>query len=143
MPGSPVDVGYGTTVVFGTSAFSAELLSVDWGGISREAIDVTHMGSGAPGAGVFGNMEFIPNDISDPGELTMEIHFNPDTLPPIDAVAETVTVTFPLFAGDTTPADWEGSGFVTSYEPTVPHDDKMTATMTVKFSGNITRTAAI
>lgn len=137
-----VDNGTGTTVTFGTSAFTAELLSVSWGGINRVSLETSHMATPAPGASNFGNMTFLPGDLSDPGELTMDIHFNPDTEPPIDQPAETITVTWPLAAGDTTPAIWAATGFVTSYEPGATLEEVMTATMTVKLSGNITLTAS-
>jgi hypothetical protein len=132
----------GITAVFSTSSFSAEVTDVDWSGISREAIATSHQGTAAAGTGKFGNATFIPGDLSDPGELGMTIHFDPDTEPPIDQVAETITLTWPLASGDASAATWAGSGFITSYDIGAPLDDKMTATVTVKFSGNITMVAA-
>jgi len=137
MPSPSVDVSSAITIVFATSGFSAEVLDVDWGGISRDAIDVTHQASPADAAGSFGRREFLPKDFSDPGELTFGIHFNPDTEVPIDAAPEVVTVTWP------SGATWAGTGFITSYEPSAPLDDKMTGNITVKFSGQVTVTAAV
>lgn len=142
MPGATVNDGTGTTITFATSSFTAEITNIEWGGIERESIDTTNLSAAAPGANDFGNRTFIPSALADPGELTLEIHFNPDTLPPVHLVAETITVTFPLVSGDTTAAKWAGSGFATGYGAVVPLGDKMTTTMTVKMSGNQTRTAA-
>ena len=142
MPGSTNDVATGITLTFGTSGFTAELTSVSWSGISRVSLDTSHMGTAAPGSGKFGNMTFKPGDLSDPGELQVEFFFNPDTEPPIDQPAETITVTFPLVTGDTTAAKWAASGFITSYEMTGELENMMTGSMTVKFSGNVTQTAA-
>lgn len=142
MAGTKVDVGTGTTVVFGTSAFTANLTSVTWDGMDRASVETSHMGTAAPGAGKHGNKTYIPGDFSDPGEVTMEIHFDPDKEPPIDQPIETITVSFPLVAGDATPASWAASGFVTSFSVNDPIEDLMTATMVIKLSGNITLTAA-
>lgn len=129
--------GFSTTITFGTSAFTAELQSVAWSGYSRASIDTSHMGT------TNGLMTFIPSDLIDPGSLAMEISFDPDKTVPLAQtdVAETVTVTFPK-AGATTAAKWAASGFVTDFEFTDPMDDRMTASMTVKFSGAITFTAS-
>ena len=85
---------------------------------------------------------YIPGDLSDPGELVMEVELNPDTEPPIDQPAETITITFPLVTGDADAADWQFSGFATGFEINVPLEDKMTATLTVKATGNVTQDAA-
>lgn len=143
MAGSTVDVGTGTTIVFATSSFTAELLNISHSGINREALATSHMGTAAPGAGTFGNMTFIPGQLSDPGEITAEFHFDPDQIPPIDAVSEVITITFPLVAGDTTPAKWASTGFITGWEYTDDLETIMVATGTIKLTGNVTRTAAV
>jgi len=136
-----VDVGTGLSLTFSTSGYSAEVIDVAWNGISRNSIETSHMGTAAAGAGTFGNRTFIPGHLSDPGELRVTVHFNPDTLPPIDATAETVTLTYDESGGDTSGATWSATGFVTGFEMAAPLDDKMTADVTVKLSGNVTRTA--
>lgn len=138
MAGKNVDVSTGITVVFGTSSFTAEIVDIAMGGVSRKSIDVSHMGTAAAGAAEFGNMPFIPGRLTDAGELSMELHFNPQTIPPIDLVEETVTITFPLVAGDSTPASYAFTGFFTGFDMGMPLDDKMTASATVKVSGNVT-----
>lgn len=137
-----VDIGTGTTIAFGTSGFSAQVLDVSGPGLARESIETSHMGTSGPGAGQVGSKTFMPADLVDPGELSFEIHFNPDTVPPIHEAAETITVTFPIPAGLTNGATWVATGFVTSYEPSSPLEDKMVASITVKLSGQITITAA-
>lgn len=143
MAAPTVDQGHGATILFGTSSWTAEILSLGWNGASREAIPTSHLGTAAPATGKWGNMTFIPSDLSDPGNLEIEYHHNPDTTVPLDAVAETITITFPSPPGvTTTGAKWSSSGFVTSAEVTAP-DGKMTGRMTVKLSGNIQKTAAV
>ena len=128
--GSPtVDVASGITIVFGTSGFTAEITDVSGPGMSRDSIDITHQGTSDA-------MRFTPADLFDGGECSFDIHFNPDTAPPIDQAPETVTITWP--AG----ATWVFSGFMTNYEPSAPLNDKMTGSVTVKVDGDITQTPA-
>jgi len=143
MAGASVNVGTGTTLTAGTSGWTAELLSLDLNGIAREAIETSHSGTAAAGAGKHANRTYIPGDLADPGSLDVTFHFNPDTEPPIDQPAETWTVAFPLVSGDSTPASWAASGFMTEFSVTGPgQDDKMVGSATIKLSGNTTRTAA-
>jgi hypothetical protein len=123
-----------------STGFLAEILNIDWSGIKREVLDATNMSIAAAGGGTFGNKILIPSFYIDPGELAVEINFNPDTLPPIASAPETVTV---KIGGDTTTqATWVGSGFMIEFAPKMPLDGKvMTATAKLKFSGSITITA--
>lgn len=130
MASPTVDISSGATIDFGTSSFSAEVVDITPPGFSREAIQTTHQETANS------SHTFTPADFSDKGELSFTIHFNPDTDPPIDAVAETITLTFG------SGADWAFSGFMTGYEPDAPFNDKMVATVTVKVSGDVTVTPA-
>jgi len=122
------DVGTATTIVFGTSAFTAEVKSLNGTDVTREDIDVTHMGSTT-------YMEFQPSDLADGGSIEMEIHFDPDAIPPISGAAETITITFPLPAGQTTPADLVFTGYVNSWSWEAPLEEVMTAEVTIKVDG--------
>lgn len=137
MASNAVDVGYGLTIVFGTSSFSAQILDVSMSGLSREVFDTSHMGTGAPGSNQLNNKTFIPSELVDGGELSFDIHFNPDTEPPLADAVETVTITW------NGGATWAFSGAMTSYEPGAPLDGKMTASVRVKVCGPITVTAAV
>lgn len=145
--GAKVDIGTGMTVVFGTSGFTGELISFNWSGISRPSVDTSHMGTAAPGANKFGNRTSIPGDLSDPGEAVLEIHLHTEQLdvtqrPPIDLVEETITFTFPKAAGDAAAAKWAAQGYVTDMDVVTGLDEKLMATVTVKFTGEVEITAA-
>ena len=127
------DDGFGTSITF-ESGFFAEITNVDWSGLSREDMDISHMGLAAPW------MEFQPTDLIDPGELGVELSFDPDDEPPISEVAENCTVTWPLPAGQSNPATWVCSAYLKNYQAGAPYRGKMTATATLKFSGEITFT---
>ena len=120
-------VGTGTTATFGTSGFSGDLLSVDWGGISRENINTSHLGTTT-------SHTFAPVKLKDGGEITITAAFEP-SLPVelLDAAAETLTIDW---AGLGT--TWAASVFCTSVEVTAPLEEKMIWTMTLKVTGNIT-----
>jgi hypothetical protein len=131
--------GNGTSIVFATSAFAANIISVDGPSVSRESIDCTHLGTTK-------SMEFFPANLGDAGELSLEIEFDPDIAPPIadnasaNDVAETITITWPLPAGQSTAATWAFSGFATSYSGGATSGERMTGSLTVKISGSITVT---
>jgi hypothetical protein len=147
-------IGHGTTVSFEKSSFSATLRSLTGPSISITPVDASHMGS------TYRTMQFVPG-MMDPGEVTMELIFDPDELSSsghepfsekymtsgwdIDAASEEVealTITWPVPAGDSSGATWVADGFISGFEPTAPIDDLMTATVTFKISGDITYTAA-
>jgi len=113
----------------------AEVISITPPSFSLDQIDVTHMQS--PNR----NREFI-SGLNDPGECSFDMNFIPGAtsddrifelmnLPTGSSRARNCRVSFP---NGTT---WSFSGELTGYEPTVPVDDKMTATVTFKVSGAI------
>jgi hypothetical protein len=143
MPGTAVDLGTGTTIAFGTSAFASELLSVNWTGISREVVDTTPLSITPAAAGTIGNRRYKAAHAVDPGTLECEFHFNPNHSPPVGDPEELITVTFPLVEGDLTAANWKAQGTMISYEISgIQLDTKMVARATIKLTGAITLTDA-
>lgn len=140
MAASPsVNQNFGGTITFGTSSFSCEITDWSYSGATRTAIETTHLGTtAANGTTQIGTRTFMPNDLVDPGELTVTMHFNPDKYPPIEAAPETITLDFTGAANDAT---WAFSGFITSYNWEAPLDDKMTGEYVIKITGPITITA--
>jgi hypothetical protein len=127
----PAFLGTGATIAFSTGFF-AEILSMEWSGIARESIDTTHAGTATW-------KTFMPASLSDPGELTVELHLDADTAAPINAAPETVTVTLPSNGAGNT-STWAAQGFMTAFSFSAPMEDKQTATATIKFTGAITVT---
>lgn len=121
------DIGTGTTVTFGTSGFTADILGVNHDGIAREAINTSHMGT-------TNDHTFMPTDLVDNGEISLEIAFVPSLSPPIitNGPAETVTINY---AGT---GSWAASAFQTGFSIGAPLEDKMTGTLTLKVTGGIT-----
>lgn len=118
--------GHGTTVTFGTSGFSANLLSIDGPSVSREDIDNTHMGTSTGKA-------FLPSALYDGGEVTLKVEHDGSDAVPIDQDPETITI------------DWAGqgntyafSGYVKGYTPGAATGERMESSLVVKVTGAIT-----
>lgn len=128
-----IDNGTGTSIGFGTSSFAATVTAINGESIERVAIRTSHLGTTTAHT-------FTPGDLFDPGELSLDLQFDPDNKPPLNGAAETITVTFPVAAGESSGATWAASGFVTGFSYGVPFEELMTGTMTIKLSGDITVT---
>lgn len=134
------DQGFGTTITFQSSLFSAQLVSANISGVTREALDTTVMDTTS------GAMTFIPSDLTDAGEVQVSLKFHPHTkLAALkaahSAAAETVTITFPVPSGGSAGATIACSGFMTSFNITSEMVSIITADATIKFSGVATYTA--
>lgn len=117
--------GHGTTITFGTSGFSANLLSINSFTAMRESIDNTHMGTTDA-------MAFLPASLySWEAEITVE-HDGSDAVP-IDSANETITIDW-AGGGNT----YAGSGHVTNYSAGAAIGARMEATMSIKGSGAVT-----
>ena len=121
------DTGTGTTIVFATSSFSAEITSISSGGVSRDSYDTSHMGT-------TGSMTKAPKSLVDQGTIDLEFKHDPDAQPPISGPTETVTITFPIPAGGTTGATLIGSAFITDYSWSAELEEEMTASATLTWA---------
>lgn len=120
------DLGHGAAITFSTG-FLAKVLDIGWSGIERASVETTTLEDSA------GGKTFMPGDMYDPGELTVEMQFDTDATPPITGAAETVTVTWP------DAETWAASAFLTGFEISdVSSESVMKATATLKFTGDIT-----
>jgi len=145
------DIGTGATIVFGTTLWAGNIMSISWSGVGRPKIKTSHLGTAA----VTGHT-YIPGDIYEPGEL--EVEYQQDTgivltataaqatykTPPYKGPLETITVTMPkATATISTGAKFAGSGFITDLNVDAPLEELITGRFTVAFSGSITHTSAV
>lgn len=129
MATATVDVGTGTTVAWGTSTtFTAKVTGIQLGNESVPVIDVTNMSTTA-------YREKMKGDLKEPLQVTVEIDYNPSLTYPLASAAETVTITLPIPAGGTTGATIAGTAFMSSWDATVPLEEKMTGTYVIQFDG--------
>ena len=120
--------GHGTTITFGTSAFTANLIDVSGPAIERAEIGATHMGSTDA-------MEFIPSALYDPGGVDVTFEHDPALTPPVQSQTATETITI-NWAGSA--STYIFSGWMSNYTPTAVSGDRMTATATIRATGTIT-----
>lgn len=146
MAGARSYVGTGATITFADSAYTADLISIAWGGVVRTSVESTPMNVAVAPA-TFGNSTHLSaSGHVDAGELTIEVFFDPALTPPLVpgtvSLSEVITVAFPLLGADTTPADWEVNGFCTGFSCNAPFEDMMTASLTVKLTAGVEITVA-
>lgn len=119
----------------GTFTAIAEVFDITPPNETTDVIDTTHMGS--PG----GVREYILG-LTDPGEASFEMNFVPGSASEAlilttkaERKAKNFRIVFP------NAATWTFAGLLTGYEPAMPNDDKMTATVTIKVTGAVLREA--
>ena len=127
------DVGTGSSVAFGTTAFEADfdLQGFDFDGFERATPETTAMDTA-------GARTYIVGDLYDPPTATATVIWNPDEPAPYDQPAETVTWTFPTPSGKSTGATMAGSAAIVRWGATIQIEELMTATVTVKHMDDIT-----
>lgn len=128
------DIADGATVSFGSVFTSLKLASIGHSGISRNTVDASHLGTA-------GGKEFLASSMYDPGEVACEVHFDPSLRTTImgamtnDSTAQALVITYPN--GGTATTAWSAYGYLTGFDITASKEELMTATATVKLSGNV------
>lgn len=118
----------------------AEVTNIGGPGLARDTLEATHHKSP--------NMwrEFIKG-LKDGGEVSLDLNFLPfnsthnasvSTGLLADFSDDTTISTFVLTFPDSGATSWTFPGIVTGFEPASPFDDKLTASVTIKVSGQPT-----
>jgi len=121
------------SVTPGTFTAISEVFDITPPNETADVIDVTNLQST--------QREFILG-LTDPGETSFEMNFVPGSASETLLLAAKASrtskqfrIVFPnLYT-------WTFGGLVTGYEPSMPNDDKMTCTVTIKVTGSVTRAA--
>ena len=132
-----VSVSNGLKVTFGRSGFQADILSVSHSGVARALIETSHMGTPEPEEDEIGGKTFIVDPLEDPGALQLQVHYDPSNPPkrtdPDDP--ESIEVEYRKPKGAATAARLVGEGWLQEWSAEMNLGAKMTATLTVKFTG--------
>ena len=122
----------GATVTFATSTFTAQVTGISASGLDeREVLDESHLGL-AVGA----YMPNKPGDLVAPGQLSVDIFFDPKEFPPTKQDPETITLNVPLRPGDAgTPFSITGSGYALSFDLTAETNQFATGALTIQWDG--------
>lgn len=130
-------IGYGSKFAVSTDSGSTyddlgEVFNITPPSSTFDMVDATHMQS--PN----GDREFIIG-LNDPGEASFDMNFVPgsasDVLVRAIKAARAAVLCMITFPGGAT---WTFTGLLTNYDPAVPNEDKMTATVSFKVSGSTT-----
>lgn len=130
-------IGYGSLLKISIAdvyTTIGEQIDVTPPGVSVDSIDASHEGSASA------HREFIPG-LADAGEISFELHYVPtgtaeEQLYDMLRTTQLCRSVFPSGAY----ASY--SAFITSMEPETPIDDKMVMAVTMKVTGEVTRTPA-
>ena len=129
--------GHSSSIAFGTSSISANVVSIDPPEESVEDIALPHLGLTA-----LDNIPYEPGDLREGGEITCVFENDRDTSI-LTGVSETITWTKPLNSGDSTAANWAFTGYIKSVkEGTYQTGERLLTTVVAKVAGNVTKTAA-
>ena len=112
----------------------AEVNSISGPNMSRDTIDVTSLDSTG------GYREFIAG-FRDGGEVSLEMNFSLATYDTMkDDFEDEETHNYRIVLPDTGATTFDFAGLVTSLGMAVPMDDKVTSSVTIKVSGQVTLT---
>lgn len=132
-----IDEGNGATLTLGIStwASSALLTKIEFEDQSREPVETSGLVTTIA-------KTYTPGDLIEPGALTVEfLHIDAIEAPFLDE--ETVTVTYPIGQGQTTPATVAAKGFLLDYKfAGATNGEIMKGEAKWKFTGPITVEAA-
>lgn len=117
-----------------TSAWFVYISGIDWDGIERSIIDITHLGTEIySGTAVIRRK--TPGDMVDLGSIRCQLFWNQDATPPIFGDEEVITLTGPKPKGRSKGCVITGEAFITAMSVAIVMDDKNTCDATVTFSG--------
>jgi len=128
-----VDIGQGTTLKVGTAATTQfKITNINWSGIERAVVDASHMAT-------VGGKSFVASEIYDPGELGVEVLFDPSVSPfgLLTNVTTSQAIEVRFANGGTTTSLWSAFGYVSGFEAGSPVEDMQTGTLTIKLSGSV------
>jgi len=124
--------GQGTTAVLTSGAIVGCVRSLTLPELTQEKIDASCLSD-------VGFMKYVAGDLTEPGEVTMEIIFDPSfDFTGLVSATDTLTITFPLGVDtNTTNATLAGTGFITSYSlPDLSTGTLSTVSVTFSFDGD-------
>lgn len=138
------NVGIGSGAEFwldnssGTLTKIGEILGVPLPNMQTDDVEATHMDSGA-------YREFIAG-LKDPGEGSFDLNYVPGSASDLllaEAHASGTTRDYEVILTKADGSQWKFAGqcYIKGIERAVPIDDRMTATVTVRFSGTATESA--
>lgn len=135
---SRAKIGLGTKVTFTQTGFVGEIIeSIDGLGVERADFDATHMAVDTLDQ-VKTNRQKIPAGLAGINDITLSVHFDPAVGFPALSDPETIELVFPRRKTESTAGKWSATGYLKGVSATIPVENKMTARITLGFTGNYT-----
>lgn len=126
------DNGTGASCSNGTASFL--ITSINGPDLSIADIETTHLGT-------TGARTYMAGDLTEGGTVSLDVEYDPGTSITLGGTTTTWTLGYPLRSGQATAANLQFAGYINAYSPSIPLEDKMTATVGIKVAGPITRNA--
>lgn len=134
------DIGYGASITF-SSSFFTQIIDISVSGQTRTSVDISHF------AVTNGYRVFMPGDLKDWGQMEVQHNFLTNALAAQKTAmaaakaSGTLTYAVPTFGGASAGTQVVDM-FAIDSSHTLPIDDRMVGTMTIKLSGEPTMTDA-
>jgi len=127
------DTGHGASITFGTTSWAGKVQGIPTLlEINRPRVDKSYLGTS-------GQREYMPGDLEELGEVTLDVLFEQARgLPATGSAAETITITFPLNPSNSeaVAATLAGTGFITRTQyPPLQTGQVMVGQITFTFDG--------
>jgi hypothetical protein len=122
----------------GTTDYDAEITGITDLNGEVVVIDKSHLGTTGAHVKMFG-------DLTNWQSFNADIHFDPnknDTLKSAMGLEQTITLTFKTITGETSGATASFTGGISSFNGSVPFEDKMVGNYTMSILGDVTFTDA-
>lgn len=137
--------GTRTTLSLSISTFltddtDIQVTNIEWDGLERAVIETTHLLSTRPDHTNVGGRTYMMGDLDNPGDITIEISFDANKIPPFrpSATTEQEVLTLTFLSGSSTSATWVVTGGLKSFRLTNPLEERCTAVLVWKCSGLLT-----
>lgn len=124
--------GTGSTIAFSTSSFTSDLITLTLPEVAREVIETTHLGTTVA-------KTFKPAKLVNVGTISCEFDHDPNATALVKRDPETITISYPLLTGQTTPTRLVFTGFATAQGgEEFKTDSRMTTKVTLQVTGDMT-----
>jgi hypothetical protein len=122
--------GNGATAAFTSSTFTADIKKISAITSTGEAIEVSHLGTTV-------HKEYIPGDLVEISEVTIEYFYDPMTAPLAVNTKDTLTITLPEVTTTGNPGSITGTGFVTenTQTPDLENGAAMMGSLKFRYDG--------
>ncbi|QDU62171.1 hypothetical protein Pan216_30380 [Planctomycetes bacterium Pan216] len=127
--GLEAEIGHGITITYDENTYN--VLSVSGPDQQADSVETTHSTSA-------NRWRTFKPGLKDGGEITCEVNLKLGEQPSVGDANKTLTVNFPAFEGESAGGSISTDAHVTGFSPEEPIDDRMTATITWKCSGEPT-----